>query len=271
MKYMNGYEASFGELRGILGRLSRLLDVTITFFDIQSHELKKLNVKGRSPFCTLSRKSAAFDRACRACDARHLEEAKEQRGNLIYHCHCGLIEGIVPLYSRDGLYLGAIMFGQLRDLAASAPENVSAGAREIWNALEGCTVQRARDIGDLLKDVSEHIIQQELIRVRHEVWAETLQRYIEEHLAERITLDDLGRLIGRSASFVAHHFASEFGKTPRQYILERKMEYARQLLEEGLQVQQTAERLGFYDAFHFSRQFRRYWKCPPSAFKFQCR
>ena len=38
-------------------------------------------------------------------------------------------------------------------------------------------------------------------------------------------------------------------------------------LENGQSVQQTAERLGFYDAFHFSKAFKRFWGEPPCSFK----
>jgi AraC-like DNA-binding protein/ligand-binding sensor protein len=264
---MSTCETSFEELRNILALLSRMLNVTITFFDSQAQELAGLNLKGMSRFCATCRKDPAFDRACRSCDQQHLKEAKARLEPLIYHCHCGLIEGIVPLYSRDGFYMGALMFGQLRDATRRRSGAVPAKAARLWSNLKACTPALAGDTGRLLKYVSEYIIQQELIRVRHKIWAETMKQYIDDHITERITLDDLGGLIGRSASFVMHHFAAEFGKTPKQYLLERKMGKARQLLEDGLQVQQVAERLGFYDAFHFSKQFRIYWGRPPSAFK----
>ncbi len=264
---MSTCETSFGELRNILALLSRTLDVTITFFDNQAQELAGLNLKGMSRFCAACRMAPAFDAACRACDQQHLHAAKSQHETLIYHCHCGLLEGIVPLYGRDGLYLGALMFGQLRDPARRRTSAVPARAARLWRALKTCTPARAADTGRLLKYVSEYIIQQELVRVRHKVWAEQMQRHMDEHLAGRVRLHDLGALIGRSASYVRHHFAAEFGKTPKQYLLERKMTQARALLAAGLQVQQVAERLGFYDAFHFSKHFRRYWDRPPSAFK----
>ncbi len=266
-EYMSTCETSFAELRNILALLSRTLDVTITFFDSQAQELAGLNLKGMSGFCAACRAEPAFDRACRACDRQHLQDAKARRETLIYHCHCGLLEGIVPLYSRDGLYLGALMFGQLRDVARRRPPAVTAKAVRLWRGLKASTPESAADTGRLLKYVSEYIIGQELIRVRHQVWAETIRQYIDAHLAERITLGDLGKLVGRSVSFVIHHFAAEFGKTPKQYLLERRMDKARELLKTGLQVQQVAEQLGFYDAFHFSKKFRLFWGRPPSAFK----
>ena len=266
-EYMNAPATPFGELRNILALLSRMLDVTLTFFDSQARELRGLNLKGMSRFCAACRADPSFDAACRACDRQHLGEAKARREVLIYPCHCGLLEGIVPLYGQDGLYLGALMFGQLRDAARRRPPAVPVKAARLWRGLRTSTPERAADIGRLLKYVSEYIIRQELVRARHASWAETLQRHIDEHAADRVTLNDLGNLIGRSASFVTHHFTAEFGRTPKQYMLERKMSKARQLLQSGLQVRQVADRLGFYDAFHFSKRFKSHWGRPPSAFK----
>jgi AraC-like DNA-binding protein len=31
--------------------------------------------------------------------------------------------------------------------------------------------------------------------------------------------------------------------------------------------QTAAERLGFYDAFHFSKTFKRFWKKPPGSYR----
>jgi AraC-like DNA-binding protein len=39
------------------------------------------------------------------------------------------------------------------------------------------------------------------------------------------------------------------------------------MLENGHSVQDTARRLGFYDAFHFSKTFKAFWGSPPLSFK----
>jgi len=106
-----------------------------------------------------------------------------------------------------------------------------------------------------------------LIDYRNKAWAETLKDYIESHLGQKITTEQLAVAVGCSASFVAHHFESEFGRTPRQYILERRMAEARSMLESGSSVLGTADRLGFYDAFHFSKTFKHFWKKSPICFR----
>lgn len=258
------YAIATEEMDQIMSRLHRLFDVRITFFDMQEHEIGYFNVKPMSPFCLTLRKKKKQKEQCILCDQMHLAEAKRLRDVHIYHCHCGLIEGMVPLYDRRNIYLGSIVFGQLRDSKRTPGPNWPSALKGLYKKLPTYTAEKALDIGHLLKCVSESIINDELIRYQNKAWAEKMDHYIEAHLHEKITTEHLSIAIGRSASFVAHHFESEFGETPRQYILKRRMEEAKSMLENGMSVQETASRLGFYDAFHFSKTFKRYWKTPPS-------
>jgi AraC-like DNA-binding protein len=218
-----------------------------------------------SSFCNTLRRRPERDARCIACDRMHLAEAKKMSDVHIYHCHAGLVEGIVPLYDRRNLYLGAIVFGQLRDPEIQPHEHWSGAQKKRYLNLPPCPPEKARDIGHLLKLVSESMINRELIRRQDNPWVAELDCYIEQHLHKKITTADLARQIDRSESFVIHHFAGEFGQSPRQYILKRRMEEAKIMLESGGKVQAVAEQLGFYDAFHFSKTFKRYWKKPPSA------
>ena len=244
------------EMDEVMSRLHRLFDIRITFFDVQEDEHRDFHIKPMSSFCNTLRKQPAMERQCKACDRQHLAEAKQMRDVHIYHCHAGLIEGIVPLYDRRNLYLGAIVFGQLRDPEVQTDKRWTGPQKNRYSALPHCPLAKARDIGHLLKLVSESMIDQELIRRQSSPWVTKLDSYIEQHLHEKITIGDLARQIDKSASFITHHFPLEFGSTPRQYILKRRMEEAKLMLENGASVQDTAARLGFYDAFHFSKSFK---------------
>jgi len=260
------YAIATREMDRIMGRLHRLFDIRITFFDMQEHELGNLHIKPMSPFCAAFRRNKRQEALCADCDRTHLEEAKRIGDVHIYHCHSGLIEGMVPLYNRRGIYLGAIVFGQLRDPTQNARKEWSPALKRLYGKLPIYSVEKALDVGHVLKHISESIIDNEWIRYRNKPWVDVLENHIELHLHEKITTERLATEIGKSASFVAHHFEREFGKTPRQYILMRRMEEAKTMLENGACVQATAERLGFYDAFHFSKTFKRFWKKPPSSF-----
>lgn len=253
------------EMNEVMSRLHRLFDIRITFFDVQEDEHRDFHIKPMSPFCRVLRKQKTMDLQCKACDRENLTEAKQLRDVHIYHCHAGLIEGIVPLYDRRNLYLGAIVFGQLRDPDIAPPPCWTDTQKKRYLNLPPCPREKARDIGHLLKLVSESMIDREMIRRQSNPWAAKLDTYIEHHLNEKITTAGLARQVEKSESFITHHFPLEFGSAPRQYILKRRMEEAKLMLENGTSVQDTAERLGFYDAFHFSKTFKRFWNKPPST------
>lgn len=254
------------ELNAIMGLLYRLLDVRITFFDMQERELATFDIKAMSPYCAARRRRRTFNEQCMACDRTHLQEATRTRDVLIYHCHEGLIEGIVPLYDKRGVYLGAIVFGQLRDPRRPAPTGSDGDQRRLYRQLRSCTPTRARDIGYLLKYVSEYIIEKELIRYRNRPWAEKIERYIAANSDRRIPLRELATLIGQSPSFVSHHFKTEFGHSAHDYVMRVKMAKARQLIENGASVKEASNALGFCDPFHLSKRFKAHWGAPPSHF-----
>lgn len=264
---INRYTLSAGELDRIMGLLYRLLDVRITYFDMQEYELGELKTKPMSAYCLERRQDPKFREQCRRCDHQHLETAKAARDVHIYHCHSGLLEGIVPLYDNRNIYLGAIVFGQLRDATRGVPLALKGHARRLFQRLPTRSIEQVKDIGYLLKFVSEYIIDREVIRYRNKPWAETLEDYIEKNLPTKIGLQDLGKAIGKSTTFISHHFPSEFGQSPRQYILRRRMEEAKTMIQNGASVQEAAERLGFYDPFHFSKAFKKHWNCPPSGYR----
>ncbi|MFA5689768.1 MAG: PocR ligand-binding domain-containing protein [Kiritimatiellales bacterium] len=257
------YAIAAKEMDQIMSRLHRLFNIRITFFDMREHELEYFHVKPMSPFCTAFRRNKKRAQRCIECDREHLKEAKRLRDVHIYHCHCGLIEGIIPLYDRRNIYLGAIVFGQLRDLQRKSYTGWPPAFKQLYRKLPVFAVEKALDIGHVLKCVSKSIIDSELIRYQTKPWVEEIETYIETRLTEKIMIDQLAELIGKSPSFIAHHFKTEFGQTPQQYIINRRMEEARSMLENGSNVQTTAERLGFYDAFHFSKTFKRHWGFPP--------
>jgi AraC-like DNA-binding protein len=259
------YVVARQELDTILRLLYRLLDVRITFFDMQAREWDHLAAaREMSAYCAARRRRAIFHQRCVACDRAHLEEAKRTRDVLTYHCHDGLLEGIVPLYDKHGRYLGAVVFGQLRDPARPAPAEAGLVARRLYQGLQAGTPERVRDLGRLLKYVTESILEREVIRYRPRPWVEAVDRHVREQAGRRITRQELARLIRRSPSFLTQHFAAEFGCSLPEYVQRGRMQRARELLAAGQSVKDVAAALGFYDAFHFSKRFKQYWGVPPS-------
>jgi AraC-like DNA-binding protein len=259
------YAIAFTELNRVLGHFSRVFDVRTTFFDVDGHELAGLDVKAMSGFCRRQRRQPAFAARCLACDRRHIDEARVSGESLVYRCHSGLIEAVVPLRDEAGSFLGALVFGQIRPRGANG-RRLPATPRQLFLALPQSTEARVRDVAQLLQYVSEHIIRSQLVRRRSPDWAERLDRYIDEHVGERLTLAGLARAIHVSPSFLSHRAADELGRPPLKHVAEKRLQLARSRLRAGATVREVASDLGFYDAFHFSRRFKARFGCSPTRY-----
>lgn len=260
------YAVQTGKMNEMMELLFRVLDLRITFFDLQESEVEGFNIKEMSPFCRDFRWAPECNARCVKCDQEHLLAAKRTGNVHIYHCHAGLLEGIVPLYNHHRIYLGAIVFGQLRDRERVYDHN---DAAKLLAAVRESSRKEMYDIGVLLKYTSEYIIENEIIRYCNKPWAERINEFIRDHLNERITLTKLAAEIERSTSFLSHNFPLEFGMPLKEYIRQARMHKAKELLHNGGTVRETSLELGYYDEFHFSKEFKRYWGVPPITFKSQ--
>lgn len=90
--------------------------------------------------------------------------------------------------------------------------------------------------------------------------------YISCHLTEQISLDELAALCHLSVSAYKQKFKLQTGITPRNYINMKKIELAKQLLDSGCAITDTAMRLGFNTSNYFSTVFKKYAFQTPSEY-----
>lgn len=83
--------------------------------------------------------------------------------------------------------------------------------------------------------------------------------YIEEHLGEPLTLPVLAAVGNISSSHLTRQVKQATGQAPHQYLLQRRVERARELLREGrLTIAEVAAATGFVDQSHLDHYFKRY-------------
>ena len=97
--------------------------------------------------------------------------------------------------------------------------------------------------------------------------------YIEEHLDAGPTLEQMAAAAHLSAYHFARRFKAATGLPPHQYVVARRVERARQLLEEGgdLSLAAIGVRVGFSDQSQFSHHFKRLVGVTPGRFKMHAR
>ena len=89
---------------------------------------------------------------------------------------------------------------------------------------------------------------------------------IDTGLDARLTIESLAQEVGLSAAHFARAFKQTLGRAPHQYLLGRRLERARQLIETtDASLSDIAQRTGFADQAHLTRLFKRAFGTTPGA------
>lgn len=92
--------------------------------------------------------------------------------------------------------------------------------------------------------------------------------YIHEHLNQDIKLADLATLLNMSQFHFSHVFKQSIGMAPYQYLLQQRVERAKQLLKHTNQsIAEIAFLCGFNSHSHLSKQFRQITGMTPKAYR----
>ncbi|RED89392.1 iron complex transport system substrate-binding protein [Cohnella phaseoli] len=93
-------------------------------------------------------------------------------------------------------------------------------------------------------------------------------RYIHEHYADAVTMEQLAELLGCSSSYMYRLFKAEIGKSPNEIIIGIRMEHAkRRLLTTKLNLRDIALSVGYSDVYYFSRLFKKQFGVSPLQFR----
>lgn len=94
-------------------------------------------------------------------------------------------------------------------------------------------------------------------------------KFLEENIADA-TLSNgvIAAHAGVSEVYMRQLFARYLGQSPRQYLLQRRLDIARILLRNpNILIGKVAENCGFSSIYHFSRAFHTAEGCSPSAYR----
>ena len=92
--------------------------------------------------------------------------------------------------------------------------------------------------------------------------------YINEHLDQNLTLAEIAAVVRMSPNYFACLFKQSTGLTPHQYVMQCRIEKAKQLLRhQELALVEICQEVGFTSQSHFTRVFRQHTKTTPKAYR----
>ncbi len=95
-----------------------------------------------------------------------------------------------------------------------------------------------------------------------------LEKIAADFTDNSLSVAELATMCGVSEAYFRRLFEAKVGTPPKEYIISRRIGYAKQLLEMGeTTVGQAAQLCGYAEISHFSREFTKRVGCSPNQYK----
>ncbi len=94
-----------------------------------------------------------------------------------------------------------------------------------------------------------------------------LQKYIEEHFMDKLTLNQIANEIHANGSYLSRLYKMKTGYNLFDEINKMKLEKAKEYICQGNKIYEAAQKVGYDDVSYFSRVFRKYEGCSPREYE----
>ena len=140
---------------------------------------------------------------------------------------------------------------------------ITVGARRSIAAVRLLVAVAEASVPKILEDSPPTAHRNAPTKLARAVW------FIRQHYAEKITLTDVCEYCAVSRQQMIRYFRESLGTTPNAYIIQYKMDKAREMLASfpNMTVKEVAQELGFEDQGYFSRVFTRVVGESPTSYR----
>ena len=247
--------------------------ISITLYDLEE---RPITLRGTSSgrYCDLVASTKEGARACARSNRSLISKCRESKQPVRHICGAGLLDIAIPLLHR-GETVGFLMIGQIRK-NEQLPEcalKFPIDREELFDCYRGLPLyndQMVESIINIATMLTKYIMFENMVKSQQKPSAVAIADYVESHFCEKLTVDTVARDMHMSVSGIYKCMHKSYGCTLSEYITEKRIEKAVNLLEEGeLSIEAVAEAVGFTDAAYFSRRFKKLRGISPLKYRKQ--
>ena len=240
--------------------------ITFTSYNFKQSITVKKEMSG---FCERLRKDENASSRCINCDSEAFSTACKTKKLFLYECHAGLTEAVSPIFIDDVL-LGYLMFGQT---LRSAPNN------DLWEKVrEKCSnykvdfielekefykihyleLEKIKAAARIMDRNAKYIHFSKMARLLHPNLIQQITDYVDENLDKPLSISVISNHFKMSKSYLSSKIKSNFRTSLNKYILKKRIEKAKTLLETAnIKICEISEMVGYSDPNYFSRVFKK--------------
>ena len=262
-----------------------MLGIVIDFINAEGVSLRLSQGRNFNGVCAALRHSPKGRCRCHEEDLSHSAAAAEAGKELVYTCHAGFTEIVLPLYDSAGKFIGCMTAGQfytaggarpaddeLRHLAELAGTDVqtlrrsSAAAVVLTPKQVAGVVCYLKLMGQLVAGCYSELMFMEQSNAPDKI--SLVQKYIHANYMRRLSVGDVARRFYLSPSSFSRFFRRTLGTGFNNYLNCYRVEKARGMLTEtNLSVAEIAFLCGFGSISQFNRTFRDVVDCSPGEWR----
>ncbi|MDD0968339.1 MULTISPECIES: helix-turn-helix transcriptional regulator [Pseudomonas] len=91
--------------------------------------------------------------------------------------------------------------------------------------------------------------------------------FIRRHCTDLLSLDDICAAAELSPSYLIRAFKQHYGMTPHAFLINQRIQFARECLRRGQLIADVALEAGFADQAHFQRAFKQHLAATPGQYR----
>ena len=262
--------------QSLLENLAVLSGMGVSFWHPEQDVCLATTSNVPSAYCARLQTSQAMSAECKKCEQLALRIARRGLKTQYFTCHVGLKECISPVI-YNGEVLGFVMIGQV--LFTEDNETNIDPIRE-WIEENGFNFNEIRSLYLLLPRIG-HEKQQALLKMISALASlvhiegivrrielpliARIEKYVDEHLNEPISLDDVVEALSVSRSTICHTLRTEKNCTFVKLVNQKRVDVVRKAITSGKTVAEAAEMAGFSSVSYCSRVFLQVTGSRPST------
>ena len=253
--------------------------IAVTLYDASGRIVTKSPIY--TECCACMRAKEACVESCNRSDKVHMEQAAGSKSICRYTCHAGLMEVITPIIYED-VVIAYLQIGQFRDAEKVYSKEILLWQTaqcygidpeqllELYKKIPVLSKEKLRALLNIIHILIRSFWEDGLILRNRSMRSVRIAQYITDHIGEKLSIEGLCQQFSMSKFALYRLFREEFDTTANEFILEKRMDLARRLLEgqEGT-ITGIAEACGFADYNYFIRVFKEKNGVTPLQFRKQ--
>lgn len=262
------------EIKNLLMDLHNVTGFRVGLFDSEFCEIMAYPSR-ISDICLILRSNDEMMGRCRACDLAYFSNCKKTGEVVIYECHAGFTEMIIPIHAAS-MNIAYIMCGQISkyDQFDAFYEYVKMlnydfdELKRSFHHVHKNSQERINSAANIVKLSVENLYQSEKIRLLEDSLPYQIDSYILENITEKLDVDQLCAQFNYRKTKFYDVTQQMYGVGIMKHIRQLRVQLAKKLLATtNFPISKVAMEVGIPDYNYFTKVFKEEAFCTPREYR----